>query len=143
METKTVTLRLPQDVADYINSRSDYGMTDGVKNIVETLRRHERYADMELRGRFTPEEWKFLADSMNGTMMLDDFRFVPSALVAHNEDSQLYEGTADKWHVSLDELNRKCAALTATQVEALYRRIERFWNTQNGTGIDLDQWAQY
>lgn len=143
METKTVTLRLPQDVADYITQQADGGsVTDGVKNIVSRLQRQERYADVELRGRFTPEEWKFLVDSLNGTMILDDFRFVPSALAAHNQDSQLYEGTADKWHIDLDALNAKCAALSASQVEALYRRVERFWNTQNGTGIDLDQWAK-
>lgn len=140
METKTVTLRLPQDVADYISSRSDYGMTDGVKDIVETLRRHERYADVEIKGRFTPEEWKFLADSLNGTMTLDDFRFVPSVLVAHNEDSQLYEGTADKWGVDLAALNAKVEALSATQVEALYRRIEKFWSHPE---TDLDAWAVY
>ena len=140
METKTVTLRLPQDVADYISSRSDYGMTDGVKDIVETLRRHERYADVEIKGRFTPEEWKFLADSLNGTLTLDDFRFVPSVLVAHNEDSQLYEGTADKWGVDLAALNAKVGALSATQVEALYRRIEKFWGHPE---TDLDAWAIY
>lgn len=140
MEQKTVTLRLPQDVADYINSRSDFGMTDGVKNIVETLRRHERYADVEIRGRFTPGEWKFLADSLNGTMTLDDFRFLPDMLAGHNEDSQLYEGTADKWGVDLTTLNKKVVALTAAQVEALYRRIEKFWKHPE---TDLDAWAVY
>lgn len=140
METKTVTLRLPQDMADYITRNGD-SMTDGIKNVVETLRRHERYADVELRGRFTPDEWKFLADSLNGTMTIDDFRFLPDMLVAHNEDSQLYERTADRWHVDLSELNCKCAALTATQTEALYRRIERFWEHPNA--VNIDQWAQY
>ena len=139
MEQKTVTLRLPQDVADYINKNGE-GMTYGVLSIVEKLRRHERYADMELRGRFTPEEWKFLADSLNGTMTLDDFRFTPSALVAHNEDSQLYEGTADQWGVDLAALNKKVAALTATQTEALYRRIEKFWEHPDA---DLELWAHY
>lgn len=140
METKTVTLRLPQDVADYITSHGG-SMTDGIKNVVETLRRHESYADMELRGRFTVEEWKFLADSLNGTMVLDDFRFSPSALVAHNQDAQLYDGTASRWGINIDSLNEKCSALTASQVEALYRRVEKFWAHPNA--IDLDQWANY
>ena len=141
METKTVTLRLPQDVADYINQQADGGsVTDGVKNIVAKLQRHERYADVELRGRFTPEEWKFLADSLNGTMTLDDFRFSASALVAHNEDSQLYDGTAARWGIDLAALNEKVSTLSAAQVEALYRRIERFW--ANSETIDLDVWAR-
>ncbi len=139
METKTVTIRLPQDMADYV-TRSGDSMTDGIKSVIETLQRHERYADMELRGRFTPDEWKFLADSLNGTMTLDDFRFLPDVLVAHNEDSQLYDRTSDKWHIDLAALNRKCAALTATQTEALYRRVERFWEHPEA---DIEQWAKY
>lgn len=139
MEQKTVTLRLPQDMADYITRNGD-GMTDGVKDIIGTLQRHERYADMELRGRFSADEWKFLADSLNGTMTLDDFRFMADVLVSHNEESQLYDKTADKWNIDLADLNRKCAALTATQTEALYRRIEKFWVHPEA---DLDMWAQY
>jgi hypothetical protein len=140
METKTVSLRLPQDVADYITSKGE-SITDGVKSIVTQLQRHERYADVELRGKFSPAEWSFLADSLNGTAILDDFRFSPSALVAHNQDAQLYDGTASKWSINLYAFNDKCASLTATQVEALYRRVERFW--ANCNNIKLEEWAKY
>lgn len=139
MEQKTVSMRLPQDVADYIMRNGD-SITDGVKNLVSQMQRHERYADVELRGRFTAEEWKFLADSLNGTMVLDDFRFSASALVAHNQDSQLYDGTASRWGIDIDKLNSKCNNLTAAQVEALYRRVERFWNHPE---TDMDAWAKY
>jgi hypothetical protein len=139
MEQKTVSMRLPQDVADYIMRNGD-SITDGVKNLVSQMQRHERYADVELRGRFTSEEWKFLADSLNGTMVLDDFRFSASALVAHNQDSQLYDGTASRWGIDIDKLNSKCNSLTAAQVEALYRRVERFWNHPE---TDMDAWAKY
>jgi len=139
MEQKTVSMRLPQDVADYIMRNGD-SITDGVKNLVSQMQRHERYADVELRGRFTAEEWKFLADSLNGTMVLDDFRFSASALVAHNQDSQLYDGTASRWGIDIDKLNSKCNSLTAAQVEALYRRVERFWNHPE---TDMDAWAKY
>lgn len=139
MEQKTVSMRLPQDVADYIMRNGD-SITDGVKNLVSQMQRHERYAAVELRGRFTAEEWKFLADSLNGTMVLDDFRFSASALVAHNQDSQLYDGTASRWGIDIDKLNSKCNSLTAAQVEALYRRVERFWNHPE---TDMDAWAKY
>lgn len=139
MEQKTVSMRLPHDVADYIMRNGD-SITDGVKNLVSQMQRHERYADVELRGRFTAEEWKFLADSLNGTMVLDDFRFSASALVAHNQDSQLYDGTASRWGIDIDKLNSKCNSLTAAQVEALYRRVERFWNHPE---TDMDAWAKY
>lgn len=139
MEQKTVSMRLPQDVADYIMRNGD-SITDGVKNLVSQMQRHERYADVELRGRFTAEEWKFLADSLNGTMVLDDFRFSASALVAHNQDSQLYDGTASRWGINLEELNSKVERLSASQVEALYRRVEKFWEHPD---TDMDVWAKY
>lgn len=139
METKTVTLRLPQDVADYITRNGD-GMTDGVKALVATMQRHERYADVEIRGKFTSNEWKFLADSLNGSMVLDDFRFNKDALIAHNQDSQLYDKTAARWNVNLDELNKKCGELSASQTEALYRRVESFWKHPD---TDLDAWANF
>lgn len=139
MEQKTVSLRLPQDVTDFITRNGD-SVTDGVKGIVSQLQRHERYADVELRGRFTQDEWRFLADSLNGTMVLDDFRFSPSALVAHNRDAQLYDGTASRWGIDIDALCRKCEQLSASQVEALYRRVERFWAHPDS---DLNVWANY
>ena len=139
MEQKTVTLRLPQDVAEFIN-RNDDGMTYGVINLVNLIRRHEKHADVEIRNRFTPEEWKFLADSLNGTLTLDDFRFSSSALVAHNQDAQLYDCTASRWGIDLEALNKKCEQLSASQVEALYRRVEKFWAHPES---DMGVWAKY
>ena len=139
METKNVTLRLSTEATAYVLTQGS-SVTEGINNIISQLQQHERHADIELKGIFTPEEWKFLADSLNGTMTLDDFRFSSSALVAHNEDSQIYEGTASKWGGSLSDLNAKCANLTAAQVEALYRRVEKFWEHPE---TDLEQWAAY
>lgn len=139
METKNVTLRLSTEATAYILTQGN-SITEGINNIVNQLQQHERHADLELKGKFTPEEWKFLADSLNGTMTLDDFRFSASALVAHNEESQLYEGTAIKWGVYIADLNAKCGSLTAAQVEALYRRVEKFWQHPE---TDLEQWATY
>lgn len=140
METRTVTMRLPQDVVDCITSNGD-SITDGVKEIVRKLQTHERYATLELKGKFVPKEWCFFADSLNGTMMQDDFRYYPDALIAHNQDAQLYDDMATKWGVDLDALNEKCKHLTAAQVEALYRRIEKFWEHPNG--IDLAEWGKF
>lgn len=139
METKNVTLRLSTEATAYVLTQGS-SVTEGINNIISQLQQHERHADIELKGIFTPEEWKFLADSLNGTMTLDDFRFSNSALVAHCEDSQIYEGCADKWNINLIDLNAKCANLTAAQVEALYRRVEKFWKHPE---TDLEQWAAY
>lgn len=139
METKNVTIRLTEDVINYIN-RKEFGMTEGIKDIVRTLQRHEMLSMCELKGMFTENEWKFFADSLNGTLVFDEFRFRQSALVAHNQDSQVYEGTADKWDVDIDSLNAKCSQLTASQTDALYRRVEKFWENPD---TDINEWAKY
>lgn len=139
METKTVTLRLPQDIADYIASNGN-SVTEGIKKVVNLLQRHERHADMDLRGIFEPKEWKFLVDSLNGTIVQDDFRFSREALVANNEDSDMYEGAAARWGVELKKLNEKCMRLSASQVEALYRRIEKYWESPDA---ELEQWSNF
>lgn len=137
MEKKTVSLRLPVDMVEYLDRGQ--GINQGVINAVAQLRQHERYADMEIKGKFTGDEWKFLAASLNGTLTLDDFRFSPAALIAHCEDSETYEGLASQWRVDLKTLAGKIGALTAAQVEALYRRVERYWATLP----DIDGWANY
>ena len=139
METKNVTIRLTEDVINYIN-RKELGITEGIKDVIRTLQRHELLSMCELKGKFTEGEWKFLVDSLNGSLVSDEFRFSPSALIAHNQDSQVYEGTADKWDIDLNELNAKCEKLTASQTDALYRRVEKFWEHPE---TDINEWAKY
>lgn len=138
MATKTVTIRMPEDLASWI---SDKGNSVN-QTIVDQLQ-HARYSRMyalnELRGRFTPGEWRFFADSLNGTLVTDKIRFYPSVLIVSFEDSEAFEGTASKWGVELEVLKEKINGLTASQVEALYSRVESFWEKPE----NLDEWANY
>lgn len=129
METKTITLRLPIEVAQYIETKGEGGFTDNVKQIVDNLKALETLADKEVAAVFTKEEWNFFFDSFNGTIIEDWMRYRTDLLVAHNEDSELYEGTAQRWGVDLAELNKKCKSLTSAQVDAVYRKVEKFWRS--------------
>lgn len=128
MEYKTVTLRLPIEVAQYIEQKTDGGFTESVKKIVGNLKVLETLADKEISETFSADEWKFFFDSLNGTMIEDWMRYRSDLLVAHNEDAELYDGTAKKWGIDLAILNEKCKILTSAQVDALYRKVERYWS---------------
>lgn len=140
IETKTVTCRLDADQAAFVTNLSDYGFNYNLKQLIEEVIRVRNISELELKGLFSDNEWKFLADSLNGSMVSDQFRVSRDALMAHNEDAELYEGTATKWNISVAQLNDQCKCLSGAQVEAIYRRIERFWNSP---GTDIDAWCKY
>lgn len=139
-ETKNVTLRLPVHVVEYLE-KSDYSINQAVIDAVEKLEMVEKYADRDIQNKFTEAEWKYLADSLNGTMVEGDFRFYSAALTANIEDSARYDGLDTKWDVDPEQLTTKIKALSSSAIDAIHRRVERFWNTDRP--VDLDEWAKY
>jgi hypothetical protein len=126
------------DLADYVTNNYK-NLNQGVNEIIDTLRQLRTASTYELRGKFSPDEWKFLTDSLNGTMTDGPFRTNAKALAAHCEDSDLFDGTAAKWGIDIKTLTDKIEALTAAQVEALYWRVEGFWDEPK----DLDAFATF
>lgn len=138
METKTMTIRVPQELASWIEAKK--GSSNGaIVDALYTAMYTEKYADREIQGKLTENEWKALADSLNGSLIDGAFRFASSALVAHTEDADKYDGIGDKWGVDISRLCEKIAKLSCSQVEAIYRRVESFWDNP----VDLDSWAKY
>lgn len=105
----------------------------------ELLKHIKAYSLNELKGKFTPQQWKFFADSLNGTMVDGMFRCNVGALIAHCEDSDKFEGTAAKWSVDLSDLCANVKALGGAQVDALYSRVEQFWDNPK----DLESWSVF
>lgn len=140
-ETKNITLRLPIETVEYIESCGDeQGITQGVKNIVKKLQDFERHADLSIKNKFVPEEWKAMADALNGTLVEGQFRYSPEALIAQMEDAETYEKVCTKWDMDLTILCAKIQSLSPTQIEAIHRRIEKFWHTPD---TDFDTWSKY
>ena len=135
METKTITIRVPLNVADTLSKYEN--VTAGVVTCVERFEYVLAASKAELKGKFSEDEWHFFADSLNGTGVDGAFRVSVSALVAHCQDSELYEGTATKWGIDLNKLIDKIKILTGAQVEALYSRVEAFWN---GERENFEEW---
>ena len=139
METKNVTIRIPQDVLDWLESGSKSKNEAIVENL-KALRKMRQVSANELREVFTPNEWKFLADSLNGVVIPDVFRCSVSALIAHVEDAVALDNLGTKWGVEIGELVTKINLLHGANVDALYTRVEEFWAH---TGTDLDEWVDY
>ncbi len=136
---KGTTVYLPEDQAKYIQENYK-NQNYGIIAAIEALMTIRKYSTNELKGIFTPAEWSFLVDSLNGTMTRDSFRCNVGALVHHCQDAEELDGTASKWNVDLSQLTAKIEKLTGAQVEALYFRIESFWEDEER---DLDAFAKY
>ena len=139
METKNVTLRLPIEQTDWLNENYK-NLNQGVISAIDALKTIRVYSLSELKGKFDPGEWTFFADSLNGIITDRMFRCNSGALVAHSEDSEQFNGTATKHNVNLPELLEKIKALPGAQVDALYFRVEQFWDNPKA---NLQKWAEY
>lgn len=129
---------MPEELASWLSEQGD-SVNQVIVNLLDNSRIARVYSLSELKGKFTAEEWKFFADSLNGTLVNDQFRYNKGALIAHCEDSEELEGTASRHNIDIDSLKKKINSLAASQVEALYSRVELFWrNPEN-----IDSWSAY
>lgn len=138
-ETKTITLRLPVEQMEYLD-QFEGSTNQAVVDLIDKVKTIEKYADRDIQGVFSEAEWKFLADSLNGTMVEGDFRYIKGALVAGVEDSAQYDSLDKKWGVDVKILRNKINALSSSAIEAIYRRVENYW--KNST-LSLEKWAEY
>lgn len=171
-ETKTVSIRLPQDAIDYLADKGDSvtkqimqvvadhmvltkykdTITDeysvvmfnyDVSRFMERVQTERKIALDELRGVFTPEEWQWLAASLNGIMTDACLRYSKDAFIYHCEDYQKYNpGEASQWpDVTPEGIAKKVEHLSALHISAIYDRCADFWN--NSTKIDLSVWSKF
>lgn len=139
MEVKNATIRLEKKYLDLLDKFGS--VNNGVKAVCDKLATIQKLAANELRGKFTENEWQFLAASLNGTITDETFRYDSSVLCYHNEDAEKYEGYASNFNVDLKAINKKIAALTSAQLDALYTRVEEFWDSESRP--ELDVWAKF
>lgn len=140
MATKTVTLRLPQEMVEYITRNND-SINQAVISEINSLKRIRTVAMGELKGLFTQQEWIFLADAFNGTIIDDVFCANKGAFIAGCEDAERYEGTATRHGVDLPAFIEKVKTLHGANIEAIYSRIKEYWEHSNE--LDVKNWANF
>lgn len=84
---------------------------------------------------YSQERWT----NAYGTVVNELFRCNVSALVAHCEDAERYDGAASKWGVDIVVLCEKIKSLKGANIDALYTRVESFW----ANPANIDKWAKF
>lgn len=138
MTTKNATIRLPEDIAEWLTENGK-SINQAIIDSCQTLKRIRTVSTGEIQGVFTPSEWSFLVDSLNGTMITDTFRCNVQALVAHCEDSAKYEYLDKKWGVDMTKFLEKIKALHGANIDAIYARVEDFWENER----NLEEWINF
>ena len=138
-ETKNITIRLPKDREEFLSSYS-VSINNAIVRVIDEFRQIKLTSMHELKGVFTEDEWKFFFDSFNGSLIDGVFRTNIGAFIANCEDSEKYEGSATRWNVNIDDISKKANQLKGANIDAIYSRIEMFWNTPQA---NLDEWAKW
>lgn len=138
MITRNATIRIPSELADWLTA-DGRGINQAFISCVETLKRIRLVSTGELKGLFTPDEWKFFADSLNGTIVDDIFRCNVSALIAHCEDAEQYDNAASRLGVDINVMCAKIKELKGANIEAIYSRVESFWANPN----NIEEWSKF
>lgn len=80
----------------------------------------------EARPAFTVDEWCFLFDTLNGSL-LDGSRFGPSLLLEVQDALRLGQGA--QWKIDPETFPAKIAALPLVAKASIAECAERFWRT--------------
>ena len=156
---KSVNTRIPESTYDWLVSltgkagasiraiifEAERASKNGVQpykisDSISELQMIRRRSINELKGVFTSDEWSLMADSLNGTIVTPEFRCAFSALIISIQDSDEYDGLGAKWGVDIKKLSDKISNLTAAQIDAIFTRVEEFWDDENR---DIEGWSKW
>lgn len=137
METKTVSVRLPENIINEIKENFE-GFNAGISLIVEPFDRLRRVTINELKGYFTREEIVALVDSLNGTMLTPEFIYNKQFWVIQLEDFENLENGISRHSANSKILLEKIENLSQSQVYFLLIDIHIFWNS----GCDLEEYLK-
>lgn len=140
MATKNVTLRLPEEMVEYL-TRNNESINQAVISEINTLKRIRLVALGELKGLFTVDEWVFMINTFNSTLTDEMFCANKGAFIACCEDAEKYEGGATILNMDLSAFINKIYSLKGANIEAIYSRIKDYWSHSNE--IDLNQWVKF
>lgn len=139
-ETKTVTLRLPVEMVEYL-TRENESINQAIIDEISRARQMKLIALLELKGIFSKNEWIFFADAFNGTLYEDFMCGNVNIFIADIEDAERYENKATMHKVDLKELIAKLKKLHGANINAIYERISDYWD--NYQKIDIEKWADF
>lgn len=140
MAAKAVSLRLPEELVERLSKKGD-NFTQTVINELNNLERIRLVSLGEVKGMFTPQEWIFIADAFNGTLMDSALRANVGVFIASCEDAERFEGKASIHQVDLEKFIEKVRKLHGANIEAILNRVEEYWEHCNE--VDIKKWSDF
>jgi len=143
MAKKTITFRFDESKLNQLTNGGEINPSEAFEKLMDDAIKEKNIKMNDIRGIFTENEWKGLANSLNGTTVDEIMRYSNDLFIDHCDDAELYESAFSVMGASLQTVNEKIKGLTKIQVSSVLDRVSDFWNNQNGTGIELDKWAKW
>lgn len=133
MNRVKTTVRLNPNQAEKIQ---EYGkaISSTIEGMTEGFLAIRNHTLLEIKGFFTREELVALTDSLNGTLLEENFKPNKSMAIAHLEDFEQFENGISRHGADPDQLLAKIGNLTSAQIYFLQEEILRFWNVDNLSG---------
>lgn len=124
-ETKTITLRLPIEQMEYLEN-FEGSINQTIVNLIERIRLIEKYSDKDIDRTFSDDEFRCMFDILKGLRVEGDYRYQCSTLIAQIENECESDAEYTKrWGVDVCEMTDKIASLSASAIDAIYRRVEK------------------
>lgn len=140
MAAKAVSLRLPEELVERLSKKGE-NFTQIVISELNSLERIRLVSLGEMKGMFTPQEWIFIADAFNGTLMDSVLRANVGVFIASCEDAERFEGKATLHQIDLEKFLDKVRSLRGANIEAIISRVEEYW--EHSHEIDINSWSQF
>lgn len=140
---KTITFRFDEAKLNQLTKGGEINPSEAFEKLMDDALTEKNIKMNDIRGIFTENEWKGLANSLNGTTVDEIMRYSNDLFIDHCDDAELYEAAFSVMGASVPTVNEKIKGLTKIQVSSVLDRVSEFWNNQNGTGIELEKWAKW
>lgn len=132
--------RLDADDYEYVLQKG-HGATfnQSLRILIHTMQGIEAQALLELRGYFTSDEWKFMADIL---MLNSDIITTRDELGRIIMQAKNLNAKTDLYGISLPILIDKIRSLNTAHILAACERVHGYW-LEYGKGIVFEEWANY
>lgn len=140
MATKNVTLRMPEEMTEYLLLNYN-SINQAVITEISYLRRIRQVSLGEIKGLFSETEWVFMADVFKGTIIDDVFCANVSAFIAACEDAEKFDHAASVLHIDFNRFLEKIRSVKGANIEAIYSRIKYYWN--HSDSLEISKWAKF
>ena len=141
---KQFSIRMDEDLLESIYTPNK-SLSEQVNDCVKQLIAIRSYTTEELKNKFKPEEWRALAEAMKNFRNSDISRYQSQTFTMALKSADINNGIGNAWKIDIDNLCNKIDQLTAAQLDALYNRIDKFWNRVENGGDDgfITRWITF